>query len=239
MHDAVEQLTRLLPGPHPGQAKDWAAVEGTLGTGLPSDYREFVETVGGGYVDSYLDILEPDGPNENDDLADATEERTEAFEHLWDSSGDRPAELDEEGARLIPFASTDNGEFLHWLARPGQAPAEWTVMVDEARGERWERYSLGFAPRSFSARSPGHSAPRSSPTTSPPTHTPFSRSTRPADRMWVFAPDGLEGDGDQARRPTGFLHCPGSGRQRQRSVKWRSMGAVRRPGRGSSCRRRG
>jgi hypothetical protein len=146
MHEAVEQLAQLLPGPHRSQTRDWAAAESTLGTGLPADYKDFVETIGGGYLDGYLYVLEPDCPNEYYDLAEATEERTEAFEYLWDSSEDRPAELNESGARLIPFASTDNGEFLYWLVRRGQKPDEWTIMVNEARGEWWERFDITFAP---------------------------------------------------------------------------------------------
>ncbi|MEV8100392.1 SMI1/KNR4 family protein [Kitasatospora sp. NPDC085879] len=146
MHEAVEQLAQLLPGPHRGRAKNWDAIESTLGTELPGDYKEFVEAVGGGYLDRYMYIMEPDCPNEYHDLAANTEERTEAFEHLWGSSEEPPAELNEDGARLIPFASTDNGEFLYWPVRPGQSPDKWAVMVNEARGEWWERFDLGFAP---------------------------------------------------------------------------------------------
>ncbi|MEW1910090.1 SMI1/KNR4 family protein [Kitasatospora sp. NPDC085895] len=142
---AVEQLVRLLPGPHRSRAKDWTAVGAALGSGLPGDYREFVERVGGGHVDGYLYVLEPDSPNPYHDLVDAAEERAEAFDHLWGSSEEPPAELREPGARLIPWASTDNGEFLYWLVRPGRHPDAWTVMVNAAREARWEHYDLPFA----------------------------------------------------------------------------------------------
>ncbi|WP_052390309.1 SMI1/KNR4 family protein [Streptomyces sp. NRRL B-24484] len=144
-HDAVERLARLLPGPHRGRVKDWTAVEAALGSGLPRDYREFVERIGGGHVDGYLYVLEPDSPNAYHDLVDAAEERAEAFAHLWGSSEEPPAELRGSGARLIPWASTDNGEFLYWLVRPGRHPDAWTVMVDAAREERWEHVDLPFA----------------------------------------------------------------------------------------------
>lgn len=145
MNDAVEQLTHLLPGSRAGKPKDWASVAEHLGTELPSDYMEFIETKGGGYLDGYLYVLEPDCANDSCDLVDSAEERTEAFEYLWDSSEERPSELDEPGARLIPWASTDNGEFIYWLTRPGQHPDEWTIMINEARGEWWERFGMGFA----------------------------------------------------------------------------------------------
>jgi hypothetical protein len=142
----------MLPGDHTGQPKDWASTAARLGTELPSDYREFIEARGGGYLDGYLYVLEPDAANEYYDLAAGIEERTEAFAYLWDSSEEPPAELREEpGARLIAWGSTDNGEFLYWLARPGQHPDDWAVMINEARGDWYERFDMGFAAFLFAA----------------------------------------------------------------------------------------
>ena len=147
MNDAVRELTHLLPQPATAAPpKDWAAVARQLGTDLPTDYKDFIATHGGGYVDNYLWILEPGCANDNYDLVDNDEERTEAFEYLWDGDEGKPRGMEEEGARLIPWASTDNGEFLYWLTRPGQDPDTWTVMVNEARGSDWEHFDTGFAP---------------------------------------------------------------------------------------------
>lgn len=145
MNESVEQLTLVLPRTNPGQPKDWPSVARQLGTELPSDYKEFIETFGGGYVDSYLHIVEPDCPNEACELVDFVEERTEALEYLWDSSEDKPHELAEPGDRLIACAMTDNGEYVYWLAKAGQDPDDWTVMVNEARGEWWEHLDMSFA----------------------------------------------------------------------------------------------
>ncbi|MFG2823355.1 DNA/RNA non-specific endonuclease [Kitasatospora sp. NPDC048365] len=145
MTNALEQLSRLLPRPDGVEPKDWDSVRRQLGTDLPADYKAFVDTYGGGYVDAYLWVLEPGCANEFYDLIDADEERAEAYEELWDGGEEKPAELDGTGARLIPWASTDNGEFLFWLARPGQDPDEWTVMVNEARGPWWEHLDMGFS----------------------------------------------------------------------------------------------
>ncbi|MFB7666726.1 SMI1/KNR4 family protein [Kitasatospora sp. NPDC056138] len=147
MNDSVERLTQVLPGSPGGHPKDWASATERLGTELPSDYVEFIEKVGGGYLDSYLYVLEPDCANDNYDLVDSAQERTEAFGYLWDDDPceEKPSELDEPGARLIPWASTDNGEFVYWLVRPGQHPDDWTIMINEARGDWWERLDMGFA----------------------------------------------------------------------------------------------
>jgi hypothetical protein len=48
-------------------------------------------------------------------------------------------------AAFIPWGTTDNGEWLFWRVLPGQDPAEYSVLVNEARGERWEFHEMGFA----------------------------------------------------------------------------------------------
>ncbi|MFF4342993.1 SMI1/KNR4 family protein [Kitasatospora sp. NPDC001540] len=143
MDNALEHLGRLLPRPAGVEPKDWDLVRHQLGTDLPGDYRTFIDTYGGGCVDHYLWVLEPGCANASYDLVDADEERAEANQWLWDGGEEKPAELEGADARLVPWASTDNGEFLYWLARPGEDPDEWTVMVNEARGPRWEHLDMG------------------------------------------------------------------------------------------------
>lgn len=145
-NDALDRLSRLLPRPAGVEPKDWDDVRRRLGTDLPGDYKAFIDTYGGGYVDDYLWILEPGCANESYDLIDSDEERSEANEYLWDGGERKPAEVDGTGARLIPWASTDNGEFLYWLAHPRQNPDAWTVMINEARGPWWEHFDMGFTP---------------------------------------------------------------------------------------------
>ncbi|GAA1940199.1 SMI1/KNR4 family protein [Kitasatospora viridis] len=144
MSETIEQLSRVLPSSTPGGSKDWASAARKMGIELPRDYREFVDTLGGGYIDGYLYVMEPDCPFEASDLVGFAEERAEALEYLWSSSEDKPGELADAGDRLIAFAMSDNGETAYWLAKAGQAPDEWTIMVNEARGEWWEHYDLSF-----------------------------------------------------------------------------------------------
>ena len=143
MNAALARLIQLVPPPPPQErSKDWEAVARRLGTDLPADYKELIGTYGGGCFDNYLWLLEPDSVNKDNDLVLLTEERDEAFEMLWEMGEEKPAELTEEGSRLIPWATTDNGEFLYWLVRPGQEPDGWTVMVNEGRGEAWEHFRM-------------------------------------------------------------------------------------------------
>ncbi|MGW7709114.1 SMI1/KNR4 family protein [Streptomyces sp. NPDC054771] len=118
-------------------------MESELGTELPEDYMELIDTYGGGRFDGYLWVLEPGCVNRYYDLERSKCERDEAFQMLWEFGEPKPELLEVPGSRLVPWASTDNGEFLYWLIRPGIDPSGWTIMVNEARGDWWEHFELG------------------------------------------------------------------------------------------------
>ncbi|MFJ8142616.1 SMI1/KNR4 family protein [Streptomyces sp. NPDC096013] len=144
MNAHVERLSRLVTPPDGvSRRTDWEDVISELGIGLPSDYRDLIDTFGGGRVDGYLWVLEPRCSNRHYELFRALAERDEAFEMLWEDGEPKPAQLESPGARVIPWASTDNGEYLYWLVESGSPPDEWTVMVNEARGDWWEHFDVG------------------------------------------------------------------------------------------------
>jgi hypothetical protein len=145
MSTDLDGLRQLIPPPADGARPgvDWSAVTAQLGTELPSDYIELIETYGGGRFEHYLWLLEPFSANEFYDLVRSAGERAEAFEMLWSSGEEKPSFLDAPAQRLLPWASTDNGEFAYWLVSPGVPPDRWPVVVNEARGEDWARYDLG------------------------------------------------------------------------------------------------
>ncbi|MGA4943991.1 SMI1/KNR4 family protein [Streptomyces cinereoruber] len=140
--DALPRLREIVPAPDTPRRKDWTGIEHVLGTGLPADYKELVRVYGGSNWDDYLYVLEPGCPNAHYDLLTWVEQQTEDLEDLW-AYEEKPAELEAgDGARVVPWAVTDNGECLYWLVRPGLDPDGWTVMVNEARGARWEHFSV-------------------------------------------------------------------------------------------------
>lgn len=145
MSNAVDRLKEIIPPPEPaGTVVDWEETARTLGTALPADYRNLIEGYGGGQFDQYLWLLEP-ASRRLYNLTRVAEEREEALEYLWNMGEAKPALLDASGVRAIAWGSTDNGEYLYWLVRPGSAPDEWTVLVNEARGEEWEHFEMGCA----------------------------------------------------------------------------------------------
>ncbi|MEC4016973.1 SMI1/KNR4 family protein [Streptomyces sp. H27-D2] len=144
-HPSISRLIHFLPSPSVPEQKNWPLIESQIGSTLPKDYKELVDTYGGGEFDRCIWLLEPGCANSGYDLIIAGKERAEAFEWLWETGEDKPTELEEEGSRLIPWACTENGEYLFWLVRPGQGPDAWTVMVNEGRGPEWERFAMTCA----------------------------------------------------------------------------------------------
>ncbi|MFG2554575.1 SMI1/KNR4 family protein [Streptomyces sp. NPDC048581] len=141
MDAALTRLTQIIAPPSEPGNTDWDSVEGQLGVALLADYKQLIRTYGGSNWDDYLYLLEPGCPNDNYDLIEWEVQQTEALEGLWEFE-EKPAELADAASRVIPWASTDNGECLYWLVRAGQDPDQWTVMVNEARGDRWEHHSM-------------------------------------------------------------------------------------------------
>lgn len=129
----VASLVAVVPPPDEVPQVDWPEVFTALGTELPPDYVALIDTYGGGCFDGYLWLLAPDTSY---GLLEVAEEREKAFEELFDWE-DRPC----GAARVIPWATTDNGEYVYWIV-DGE-PAEWVVAVDEARGDGWERHEMG------------------------------------------------------------------------------------------------
>ncbi|MGW6985217.1 SMI1/KNR4 family protein [Streptomyces sp. NPDC054932] len=148
MHPDVEALVQLVPPQQVAAPRDWPAVHRRLGHDLPEDYRQLVDTYGGGLFDEAIWILEPDGEDKEYDLFAMVQERAEVLERLWDGgSGEpKPAQLAEPGTGIVPFAQIEGtGAFLYWLTREGQDPAAWTVMADAGRGPEWEHHPVSCA----------------------------------------------------------------------------------------------
>ncbi|UFQ13539.1 MULTISPECIES: SMI1/KNR4 family protein [Streptomyces] len=146
MHSAVVRLTALVPPAGPQRSRDWAAVEEQLGTALPQDYKELVDTYGGGVFDETVWLLDPACPRPGYNLIDQAKESAEILAKLW-QVGSKPHFLQDEGAEVLPWAYIEgSGAMLYWLRRPGQSPEEWTVLFNEGRGPEWEHHPTQCVP---------------------------------------------------------------------------------------------
>ncbi|MFD4376280.1 SMI1/KNR4 family protein [Streptomyces sp. NPDC058486] len=144
---AIDDLVRLCPPPaERPPAVDWAAAERALGVPLPDDYKRLVDTYGAGVFDETVWLLTPGAVRDDCELIGQTRERDEILESLWEIGEERPVELEEPGARVVPWAYEEgSGAFLYWLVRPGVRPDAWPVLYNEGRGPLWEYHGPGCA----------------------------------------------------------------------------------------------
>ncbi|CCB77016.1 protein of unknown function [Streptantibioticus cattleyicolor NRRL 8057 = DSM 46488] len=61
--ETLARLTAMIPPGVTPRPKHWATVEVRLGTPLPRDYKELIDTYGGGQFDFHISLLEPDPQN--------------------------------------------------------------------------------------------------------------------------------------------------------------------------------
>ncbi len=121
---------------------DWSSVPAELRTLLPDDYRELIDTFGGGSFDRHIWIHSPRGRGESYDLASGAIEREAALELLWGAGEEVPAEIDRESDRLIAWASTGDGEYIYWVvSKEGAFPAGQRIAVQSYDGD-WEFFDL-------------------------------------------------------------------------------------------------
>ncbi|WP_406120344.1 SMI1/KNR4 family protein [Streptomyces canus] len=141
MNAALARLTQLITPPSEPRTTDWDAVQEQLGVTLPTDYKDLIHAYGGSNWDDYLYLLEPGCPNDNYDLIEWEDQQTEALEGLWEFEK-KPDELADASSRVIPWAHHRQRRMPLLAREAGPDPEQWTVMVNEARGDRWEHYPM-------------------------------------------------------------------------------------------------
>jgi hypothetical protein len=145
---AVPVLADLVQAPvgHPW-AVDWSAVETKLGSGLPSDYKEYVARFGPGFLEEgYILVAMPGIP---DDWG----RNYEFFDHVrlgsvrLRASRERVAyPIWPEPGGLLSWGATDYADMFYWDTSPGH-PDRWTV-VATTRG-RYEWFSFAGSMSQF------------------------------------------------------------------------------------------
>ncbi|MFB6878541.1 SMI1/KNR4 family protein [Streptomyces sp. NPDC056323] len=144
-HPVIARLRLLLAPPVcGGDTVDWEAVKQKTLLQFPADYREFVESYGGGEIDEYLSVSTPPVPGSPyGDLLDRVDpalsqrDRQELSALL--PGGDLP--------QLLPFTDSASGDVAFWL-REG-IPDTWRVAVFRRQTPygvgRWTVFDGGMA----------------------------------------------------------------------------------------------
>ncbi|MFE0640559.1 SMI1/KNR4 family protein [Streptomyces sp. NPDC058877] len=144
MHPDVERLTRIVPPPAERRPRDRPEVEARPGRTLPEDFKNLVDTYGGGVFDETIWILEPDCADPDHGLLAMKVERAEVLERLWEIGPEpRPRQLEDDGAGLLPLAYIEGtGAHLYWLTGEDVRPEDWTVPANAGRGPEWEHHPV-------------------------------------------------------------------------------------------------
>jgi SMI1-KNR4 cell-wall len=136
---------------------NWRSVERRLGTGLPADYKEFIDLYGVGTIDDFLWVFHPDAELDHLNLVKEVERNLETLRILrgdphdelpfpysqlvkqgdWVSE-EMPYPIFPEPGGVLPWGDTDNGDVCYWVT--AGEPDAWTVAVNESRGPHWDAY---------------------------------------------------------------------------------------------------
>lgn len=141
----MENLSRILEPPasphNTGNKKGWESFISTLGTELPPDYKQFIETYGTGGIDNFVWVLTPFVSDENVNFLKRQREISKAYLQL---KKDFPEYYKHDvfpvTGGLLPWAFTDNGDELYWLTEG--RPDKWKIVVYETRSSENYTYSL-------------------------------------------------------------------------------------------------
>lgn len=132
--------TVLIPPEKPFRTKggqSWEEIEESVGTALPSDYKEFISTYGTGGIDDFLWILTPFVKDENVNLITKSRVILEAYVQSKQNHPEYyPHGVFPNENGLLPWAFTDNGDVLYWLVKGN--PDQWKIVAYDSRSENYE-----------------------------------------------------------------------------------------------------
>lgn len=130
-----------------GRSYDWAMVEMTLSTAIPEDYRTFIATWGPGTLGGFVHLFAPHVLNKTVRLPSGAQTFNESYATLKSGHPDRfPLPISPNTGGLLPFAITDNGDYLGWIVDTAAPAEDWPVAV-LAHGEGTpQHFDEGFGP---------------------------------------------------------------------------------------------
>jgi hypothetical protein len=125
----LEILKQLIPPPEEPVCPDgdWRAIEVQLGIEFPDDYKRFIADYGSGSLQSFLHIWNYLALPAEQDPKEIIQQITTEYEYDQAAGYDINFVAYPEPGGLIPFASTDDGNYLNW--RTAGAPDDWSVVA--------------------------------------------------------------------------------------------------------------
>ncbi|CAN7367162.1 SMI1/KNR4 family protein [Paenibacillus sp. LjRoot153] len=144
----MNKIIEVLPPPNSpynsGDEFQWGNFINTIGTNLPSDYKQFVINYGTGGIDSFLWILNPFVKDENINFLKKKKELSDAY---LQSKLNFPMYFKHEvfpsNCGILPWGYTDNGDELYWLT-VGE-PDTWEIIVYTSRSSEYFSYPVSMS----------------------------------------------------------------------------------------------
>ncbi|WP_227984327.1 SMI1/KNR4 family protein [Nocardia spumae] len=141
----LDELMRLLGSPSLRRpAGDWAEVESYIGSGLPSDFKAFLDTYGSGVISGELVVFHPQGTSSP--LLPRMRTIHETFGELReDDPDDVPYPIHPEPGGLISWGYDYSGD-EHFFLPCDPDPERWKIvtMVHEVGTEVFDGPFSGF-----------------------------------------------------------------------------------------------
>ncbi|MBM9623979.1 SMI1/KNR4 family protein [Streptomyces zhihengii] len=142
--EALALLERAVPGladlrRRAGAVIDWAGLEESLGTGLPSDYKYLAEWYPTFDVGAFLLVRLPE-PDEEDRWLQASRDTIEVLTDAWLEPSVGLLAHPAPGG-LLPWGESCDSDKFMW-STTGGSPQDWIVTV-ASRGGAWWHYGGG------------------------------------------------------------------------------------------------
>lgn len=141
---AISFLYTVLPPPaapyESGESTEWPEIEKLLGTSLPTDYKEYINTYGTGQIAHFVSPYNPFSKTSFRNLLKQAPNQVDILRGIKEEFGEAvcPYPLFPEPSGLLPWGATGNGNILFWLM--SGTPDEWCVVLSEGRGPGFEQY---------------------------------------------------------------------------------------------------
>jgi hypothetical protein len=136
MRASLKAFRRLVPQPTQPlcPSGNWGAVEDQIGFRFPADYKEFIGVYGTGSLQSFLHVWNYLDFSGGKDPREVIRQITSEYEYDRAAGYEIEFEAYPTPGCLIPFVSTDDGNYLSW--RTTGDPEDWCVVAYDCASGR-------------------------------------------------------------------------------------------------------
>lgn len=107
-------------------------------------YQYYINTLGTGIIFDFIWILNPFSKMKTHNLFDVLKGRKEDYHYLMEGSKYKfDFEFYPHKYGLIPFARTENGDYIYWQIN-GFDETKWPIIILDSEDQEIEKYDMSF-----------------------------------------------------------------------------------------------